>query len=121
MSQTAVQYGVKLKETPVKIESKPLDEEGKLCVQQVVGSLWYYAWMFNMTSLHALNSIVADSAKPTKQTMKRINQLLDYMHTNPNAVIHYHASDMILNVHSDASYRYQSVIWKAAKEAIFLR
>ena len=36
--------------------------------------------------------------------MERVKQLLDYMHTDPNAVVHYHASDMILNVHSDASY-----------------
>ena len=36
--------------------------------------------------------------------MKRVQQLLDYMHTNPNAVIRFRSSDMILNVHSDASY-----------------
>ena len=36
--------------------------------------------------------------------MKRVEQLLDYMHTNPNAVIRFRASDMILNLHSDASY-----------------
>ena len=36
--------------------------------------------------------------------MKRVNQFLGYMWTNPDAIIRYHASDMILNVHSDASY-----------------
>ena len=36
--------------------------------------------------------------------MQRVNQLLDYMHTNPNAVIRFRASDMVLNVHSDDSY-----------------
>ena len=36
--------------------------------------------------------------------MQRVRQLLDYMHTNPNAIIRFYASDMILNVHSDASY-----------------
>ena len=36
--------------------------------------------------------------------MKRVEQLLNYMHTNPNAVIRFRASDMILNLHSDASY-----------------
>jgi hypothetical protein len=36
--------------------------------------------------------------------MKYVNQFLDYMWTHPDAVIQYRASDMILNVHSDASY-----------------
>jgi hypothetical protein len=30
--------------------------------------------------------------------------LMDYIHTYPNAVIHYHASDMILKITSDAAY-----------------
>ena len=36
--------------------------------------------------------------------MKQVNQFLDYMWTHPDAIIRYRASDMILNVHSDASY-----------------
>jgi hypothetical protein len=32
------------------------------------------------------------------------NQLLDYIATHPDAIIRYHASDMILHIHSDASY-----------------
>ena len=54
--------------------------------------------------LHALNLIVAESSKPTERTMERVGQLLNYVHTNPNANVRYHASDMILNVHSNASY-----------------
>jgi hypothetical protein len=29
---------------------------------------------------------------------------LDYLTTHPDATIRYHASDMILHIHSDASY-----------------
>ena len=36
--------------------------------------------------------------------MKRARHLLDYMATHPDAKIRYKASDMVLNVHSDASY-----------------
>ncbi len=57
-----------------------------------------------MTILVALSNIAADQAKPTQKTMKRCQQLLDYMHYNPNTVICFQASDMILNVHSDALY-----------------
>ena len=36
--------------------------------------------------------------------MKRVHQLLDYMAMHPKAIIRFHASDMILNIHSDTSY-----------------
>ena len=52
----------------------------------------------------ALSAIAAEQSKPTERTMERVRQLLNYMHSNPDAVIRFHASDMILNVHSDASY-----------------
>ena len=37
-------------------------------------------------------------------TMKRYHHFLDYMATHLNEKIRYYASDMVLNVHSDASY-----------------
>ena len=36
--------------------------------------------------------------------MKHCRHFLDYMATQPNAKLRYCASDMVLNVHSDASY-----------------
>ena len=57
-----------------------------------------------MTILHALNAIAAEQADPTERTMRRVKQFLDYMHTHQDTVIHFYASDMVLNVHSDASY-----------------
>ncbi len=49
----------------------------------------------------ALSAIKAASAEDTRN---RVNQFLDYMATHPDANIQYHASDMVLNVHSNASY-----------------
>jgi hypothetical protein len=69
------------------VESKSLDKEGKLHVEQVVGSFLYYACAVNMTILHALNSIAADSSKPTVRTMEHVDQLFDYMPINPNAIV----------------------------------
>ena len=57
-----------------------------------------------MTILLALNDISTQQAKPTESTMKRVHQLLDYMYTHPKDSISFRASDMILNIHSDASY-----------------
>ena len=60
---------------------------------------------FDLTILHTLSAIASEQAKPTKQTLTRVQQLLDYMATNPDAVVRFYESDMILNLHSDASGR----------------
>jgi hypothetical protein len=39
-----------------------------------------------------------------KQTQTSTSQLLDYLATHPDATIRFYASDMILHIHSDASY-----------------
>jgi len=52
----------------------------------------------------ALSAITAQQCAPTEETLDHVYQFLDYMWTHPDAKIRYRASDMILNVHSDASY-----------------
>ena len=54
--------------------------------------------------LVALSAIAADQATPTKNTIEKVEQLLDYAASQEDAVITYHASDMVLAIHSDASY-----------------
>jgi hypothetical protein len=41
---------------------------------------------------------------PTKDTMRCATQLLDYLGIQEEAILTYNASDMILAVHSNASY-----------------
>jgi hypothetical protein len=48
--------------------------------------------------------IALQQAAPTENMMKCVNQFLEYMWTHTDAIIRYCASDMILNVHSDALY-----------------
>ncbi len=52
----------------------------------------------------ALSTIASQQAAHTEDTRNGINKFLDYMATHPDAKIQYQASDMILNVHSDALY-----------------
>ena len=85
-------------------ESPTLNENDRKFVQQVLGSFLYYARAIDLTILHALSTIASDQSKPTEHTMKRAQQLLDYMHYNLNVVIRFRSSGMIINVHSDASY-----------------
>jgi hypothetical protein len=51
-----------------------------------------------------LNDIATEQTKATEKTQAATNQMLDYLATHPDATIRYHASDMILHIHSDASY-----------------
>jgi hypothetical protein len=51
-----------------------------------------------------LNDITTEQTKATKKTQAATNKCLDYCKTHPDATIIYHASDMILHIHSDASH-----------------
>ena len=64
----------------------------------------YYVQAINLTTLVTLSSIAAEQVQATEQTEVFVNELLDYLHTHKDATIHYIASDMVLNIHSDASY-----------------
>ena len=64
----------------------------------------YYSRAVDPTMLVALNAIATQQASPTQKTMERVKQLLDYCASQEEAVITYHASDMILAIHSDAGY-----------------
>jgi hypothetical protein len=57
-----------------------------------------------MTVLMSLSTIASEQAIATKQTIEHTEQLLDYLVTHPEATMRFSASDMILNIHSDASY-----------------
>ena len=83
---------------------KPLDKKGVLKIQQIVGSILYYAWAVDMTVLMTLSSITSEQMKATEKTHLWFIQLLDYLASNAEAKVQFHASDMIMNIHSDASY-----------------
>ncbi len=67
-------------------------------------SFFYYAHAVDPTILMVLSAIASQQALPTEDMPNRVNQFLDYMATHPNAKIQHCASDMILNVRSDALY-----------------
>ncbi len=85
-------------------ETAVLDAKGIKRIQQIVGSILYYARAVDMTVLMALSSIAVEQTKATEKTLGHCLQLLDYLVSNSEAKVRYHASDMIMNIHSDASY-----------------
>lgn len=85
-------------------ESEALNKDRIKRIQEVVGTLLYYARAVDSTMLTALSSLASAQANGTVETERATNQLLDYCATHPNAGIVYHASEMRLRIHSDASY-----------------
>ena len=58
--------------------------------------------------LTVLGYLAMQQDSPTQNTMKKVHQFLDYTATHPDAIITYHASDMVLVVHSGALYLSES-------------
>jgi hypothetical protein len=103
-SPNPITYGKDTQASMTTGNSPVFDNAAKKEIQEVVGSFLYYAWAVNPTILMALSDIVTQQATLTKNTRKQVKQFLDYMWTHPDAKICYRASDMILNVHFNASY-----------------
>jgi hypothetical protein len=57
-----------------------------------------------MTVLMGLSLITVEQTKAREQTMGRCINHLNYLATNQDTKVRFHASDMVMNIHSDASY-----------------
>jgi hypothetical protein len=84
-------------------ETNPMDKKEKL-LQQVCGTLLYYARPIDTTMSHALNNLAAQTKKVHKKSMEALTHFLNFCATHPDAEIIYRASDMIKQNHSDAAY-----------------
>jgi hypothetical protein len=90
---------------PSPLDKSPcLNEAQKKRIQQIIGSFLYYSQTVDPTILMALSDTALQQVAPTENTMEPVNQFLDFMWTHPDGIIWYRASDMILNIHSDALY-----------------
>jgi hypothetical protein len=84
--------------------SAPVSKEETMYIQEVIRTFLYYAPCVDSTMLTALGLLATQQANPTTNTMKQIKQFLDYAATHLDAIVTYHASDMVLARHSNASY-----------------
>jgi hypothetical protein len=73
-------------------------------LQQLLGTLWYYARAVDPTLIMPINVLASEQSKATAVTAGKVIKLLNYCNTHLETKIRYHASDMILHIHSDASY-----------------
>ena len=73
-------------------------------VEQIVGTFLYYGMAVDPNILVALGDLSSQQAKSTAKTYDKVIWFLNYAATHPDAIIQYHASGMILHVHSNASF-----------------
>jgi hypothetical protein len=102
-------YGSRKLQTPTpESMAKPLDKTGTTRVQAINGTFMYYGRTCDPCILPTLNNIASEQgASPTTMTTARTHMLIDYLHTYPNGIIQYYASNMILKSTSDAAYLVQ--------------
>ncbi len=101
-------YGADAPYVETKDPSILLDKEGQKYIQAVTGTLLYYSRAADSTMLVTLNAVGMQQASPMQKSMERVKQLLDYCASQEEAVLTYHASDMVLAIHSDAGYLNES-------------
>jgi hypothetical protein len=102
---TAPVYGSRKPQNPTEYcSATKLDKAGTIRVQSVNGTFMYYGRGVDPCILVALNDISTEQAAPTTETLEKTEMLMDYLHTYPNAVIRFHASDMLLKSTTDAAY-----------------
>ena len=83
---------------------KPTFERREEVHPTILGTFLYYGRTMDSTMLTALSSIVSTHAEPNKETMANIKLFLHYGASHQDAILTYQASDMVLIVHSNASY-----------------
>jgi hypothetical protein len=81
-----------------------LDASRKRHIQEIVGSLLFYARAVNNKLLVALSAVSTRQSKATVAIEQAVNLLLDYVATYPNDGIVYQARNMILCAHADAGF-----------------
>ena len=73
-------------------------------LQQIVGTFLFYSKAVDPTMLTSLSIIATEQTQGTQTTKDKAEHFLTYTATHPNATIKYYKLDMILKIHSDASY-----------------
>ncbi len=97
-------YGAREQFAKPEDTSPPLDKAGKKIIQEVCGVFLFLARGVDGGLLPPLSTLASQQSNPTKRTMTLCKQYLDYVASQDKAILTYKASNMVLAIHSDASY-----------------
>jgi hypothetical protein len=102
---TPPSYGSKAPQSPTGPDLSPAATPAQVKELQVaIGYLLYYGRSVDSRVLQATCALAAEQSAPTLSTLSRLTRLLGFVAKHPNGRKIYRASDMILRIHSDASY-----------------
>jgi hypothetical protein len=90
--------------TPDFNDSAILPQSKLTRIQEIVGTFLFYGRAIDSTMMVALGTVASKQSKGKHATAQAITQILKYASAHPDANVRYHASDMCLHIHSDASY-----------------
>jgi hypothetical protein len=94
-------YGSKTQYVEDETTSPALSVKDVNKLQQLTGTLLYYDRAVDPTLIMPINVL---ASKQSRATADKVIKLFNYCNTHPETKIRYHASGMILHIHSDASY-----------------
>jgi hypothetical protein len=97
-------YGAKTQYVEYETTSPALSDKDINKLQQPTVTLLYYARAVDTTLIMSINVLASEKSRATAVTADKVIKLLNYCNTHPETKIRYHASDMILHIHSDVSY-----------------
>jgi hypothetical protein len=97
-------YGAKTQFVNEITTSPALSDKDVNKLQQLTGTLLYYARAVDPILIMPINVLASEQSNATEVTADKVIKLLNYCNTHPETKIRYRASDMILHIHSDASY-----------------
>jgi hypothetical protein len=100
---TRPDYGAKVQLTNPDF-SPPMSPSETLTLQKVCGTFLFYGRAVDPTMVHELSCLASAQAHGTKATVAQMVHFLNYCASHPESQIRYVASDMVLHIHSDASY-----------------
>ena len=109
---TKIHYGSKVQDAPLDDDS-PAPPGSAQYVQEVTGTLGHHSRVIDYALHEAVTAIARTQAAPTMDTMNRVEHLLQYAHSHRNHSITFVASEMIIAMHTDASY--QSIPFSRSK------
>ena len=85
--QIKPKYNQKVQYTKEEDSSPLMTAAKKKLIQEVLGLFLYYSHINDSTILTVIGSIDTHQAHPTENTMRNIQELLDYAATHPDAII----------------------------------
>ena len=95
-------YGAKTQYS-TRYETPHLSVKQLINIKKITGLVLYYVRAIDPKTLVPLNVISTDQTKYTEKMQAAADHLMEYLATHPDATIRYHASEIILHIHSDAS------------------